>query len=167
MSGPHTQDPKTVRSGVAKLLFWMGPAIAAVGVLLGILFVVGGLTSGDTGLALGGLVFALVFCCAGGLMHLAGRRQWVRLYPDAIVWRTVFSGPTRVPWHVVHHVELPANAHQGRTVVLVLFDGRRVPVSAITMSSGSSGTTTYWADSGYWNAGVDIINAHKEWLALR
>ena len=166
MPDRDTDHPKPLRSGVATLLFWMGPALAALGVLMGLAFIVGGLVSGDSELLFGGPIFALIFGGGGTLMHLGGRRQWVRLYPDAIVWRTAFSRPTRVPWRDVHHVELPSVPSQGRQVRLALFDGRRIPVSAITMSSGSTGTSS-WADSGYWNAGVDIINAHKAWLALR
>lgn len=144
------------------MFFWMGPAIVAVGVIVGIGFVVGGLSSGDTGLVWGGPLFALVFGCGGGLMHLAGRRQWVRLHPDGIEWRTAFSAPSRVPWRDVHHVEVPQHQSQGSQVRLVLHNGNYVLVKAITMSSQQYGMS---ADSGYWNAGVDIINAHKRWLA--
>ena len=98
---PHTYTDQTepIRSGVAKLFFWMGLALAGVGVVMGVTFIVWGLlTTNDDGLVTTGVILGPLFLAAGALMHLGGRRQWVRLLPDGLVWRTVFSGPTYVPW---------------------------------------------------------------------
>lgn len=162
---PHTYTDQTepIRSGVAKLFFWMGLALAGVGVVMGVTFIVWGLlTTNDDGLVTTGVILGPLFLAAGALMHLGGRRQWVRLLPDGIVWRTVFSGPTYVPWREVHHVAVPLSPSEGHQVLLAIHDGRWIPVPAIRMSSANTGR---WADGGYRKAGAAIVDAHKGWLA--
>ncbi|MFW6598492.1 PH domain-containing protein [Propionibacteriaceae bacterium Y2011] len=160
---PHQQaEPVVIRSGVANLLRWMGLALLGIAVLIGIVAVTIGLVTGDMEAVTFGALMTLIFGGGGLLMHLAGRRQRVELRDDGIRWCEVFSGTTHVRWGDVHHVEVPLNRWDGRSVRLIMKDGRRMFVSAISMSSSEHGV---WADSGYSNAGNQIVAAHQAWLA--
>lgn len=156
----NPSPPRVIRSGISKLLFWMGLVIGGIGIVGGIAGVTGALLTGDTTL-LGGLLFLLIFVAGGGLMHLAGRRARVELTAEQISWVPVLGGGTSIPWSAVHHVGVPQYWRDGKRARLVLWNGGRIEITAIRMSSGEGGT---WADAGYLAAGEQIIEAHKAWL---
>ena len=162
-TSPSTDPVAVVRSGVSRMFIWMGIALMVVGAVVGIgIGGVGALVTGDPSL-LAMLLLTLIFGGAGILMHLAGKRSRVELFADRLTWTSVFTGPTTMPWSAVYRVEVPQHPTQGRKVRLILQDGRQVEVTAIGMSSGSEGTTS-WADSGYLAAGDHIRSAHQAWL---
>lgn len=150
----------TIRSGVSKLLFWMGPALILVGVVMGIGGVVAAVLTGDTSLV-GMLILTAVGGVAGGLMHAAGRRARVEVSALDVRWFPVIGAPTNVAWEAVQQVEVPVDPSNGRAVRLLLRDGRRLEISALSMSTGDGGA---WADSGYLNAGQQLVEAHQGWL---
>lgn len=156
------QLPVIIRSGVSRLFIWMGIALVAVGVVVGIGLALAGIATGDPSL-LFGLLLTVIFGVAGGLMHLAGKRSRVELYPDRLTWNPVLGGPTTVPWSAVHQVMVPHHPRDGRRPRLWLRNGQQIEVTAIRMSSSEHGT---WADSGYLAAGEQLIEAHKVWLRL-
>lgn len=152
----------TVRSGVSGLFLWMGIGLMVVGAVVGLgVGGVGALVTGDRSW-LGMLPLTLIFGGGGLLMHLAGRRSRVELYPDHLSWRSVLAGPTTVPWSAVYRVVVPQHPREGRKVRLMMHGGRQIEVTAIGMSSGDG--SSGWADSGYLAAGDQIVAAHKTWL---
>lgn len=155
--------PRVIRCGVSKLLIWMGLALVVIGILAGIGGVIGAAVTGDMSL-LSGLILTAVFGTAGLLMHLCGKRCRVEVSAGHVAWTPLVGSSTTVPWPAVHHVEVPEHLRDGTTARLVLHDGQRLPVTAIRMSSSTSGSSA-WADSGYREAGRQLIAAHKTWLA--
>ena len=163
MPSPLQADPpQVIRCGVSKLLIWMGLALVVVGVLLGLGGVVWAVLSGDMSL-LSGLILTAIFGTAGLLMHLCGKRCRVEVTARDVRWSPLVGSSTTVPWPAVHHIEVPERPRDGRAARLVLHDGQRVAVTAIRMSSSTTGSSA-WADAGYRKAGQQLIQAHKTWL---
>lgn len=150
-----------VRSGISRMFLWMGIALAVLGVLVGVGGAITGLVIGDTSM-LAMLILTALFGTAGVLMHLAGRRSAVRLDAEGLTWSGVFGRPQSVPWSQVHRVEVPQNSREGRRVSLLLHNGVRVPVQALTMSMSDH---RHFADHGYLTAGAETVAAHQAWLA--
>lgn len=157
------QSAVIIRSGVSRLFIWMGIALVVVGLVVGVGIAVAGIATDDPSLY-SGLLLTVIFGVGGGLMHLAGKRSRVELYPDRLVWTPVFGGATTVPWSAVHQVLVPQIPRDGLSVKLWLRNGQQVEVTAIRMSSSSGAGA--WADSRYLAAGEHLINAHKSWLRL-
>lgn len=139
----------------------MGLGLIVVGVLVGVGGAVAGLVIGDLSM-LAMLILTVVFGGAGLLMHLAGRRSKVTIDANGLTWSSPLGQPRTVPWAEIHHVEVPEDPWTGRTVLLVLHTGVRLPVNAIRMSSTNRRT---YADNGYLSAGAEIVAAHQAWLA--
>lgn len=161
---------EVIRSGLNRLLLWMGLGLIGLGVVAAVLFLVWWRSSGDEGLLVGGAVLGLVFAVFGLLLWLAGRRAKVVLEPDGLRWSTAFSGSGAAAWVDVAQVVVPEQPReQGHHVLLGMRNGATVPVKALGMSSrrGMDLRTRshYYPDGGYRKAGARLVAAHQEWLA--
>lgn len=154
---------RSLRSSSSTRVVWGGVLIALFGLATGAYALVP-LLQGELLLGLGAGLAGTVILLAGAAVVALGARSRVRVDAEGLQWpRSAVGGTVRVPWREVARVHVPGIGDPAGTVVLLMRDGRTLPVTPLRRLQAADESTAL--SPWYLRSGEALIRAHQQWLA--